>query len=465
MVSFQLLPALVRRRNICVHLVSLEAWQELAHAFAFQQATLSTLASPIQRALSEALCRSAGGMSSGDATNQYVRDLLGPITRNLATLSKREDLQTFSQQPDVILQVSCLIERLRGAARATLPRSQKAILEIGSSVMEPLLILLETYRHQSSVVYLLLKYVVDWVDGQVAFLEAKDTVIVFSFCVRLLEIYSTHNIGKVSVSTSTNLLSEGQTEKYKDLRALLQLLTNLSSKDLIDFACDINGEVENPDVAQVVYLGLHIITPLMSVDLLKYPKLCRQYFTLLAHMLEVYPEKVAKLSPDGFSRIVGTLDFGLHHQDVEVVSMSLTALNAVAFYHYQAICRGQEGLGVHVLSIQDTQGVVKEGVLAHFLRSVMQFLLFDDYSNELVEPAADALLPLILCNTTLYQRLAQELLEGQQDALLQSRLATAFHVLLNAQQVTSSLDRQNRRKFRENLYAFLTDVRGFLRTR
>jgi hypothetical protein len=82
----------------------------------------------------------------------------------------------------------------------------------------------------------------------------------------------------------------------------------------IDFACDINGEVENPDVAQVVYLGLHIITPLMSVDLLKYPKLCRQYFTLLAHMLEVYPEKVAKLSPDGFSRIVGTLDFGLHHQ-------------------------------------------------------------------------------------------------------------------------------------------------------
>jgi hypothetical protein len=77
-----------------------------------------------------------------------VRDLLGPITRNLATLSKREDLQTFSQQPDVILQVSCLIERLRGAARATLPRSQKAILEIGSSVMEPLLILLETYRHQ-----------------------------------------------------------------------------------------------------------------------------------------------------------------------------------------------------------------------------------------------------------------------------------------------------------------------------
>ncbi|BBN15665.1 exportin-4 [Marchantia polymorpha subsp. ruderalis] len=464
-VCFQFLPALVRRRNICAHLVTMEAWQELAHAFAYQQPTLSALAAPIQRALSEALCKSAAGMSSGDATNQYVKDLLGPITGSITGLSKREDFQTFAQQPDVILQVSCLMERLRGAARATLPRSQKAIFEVGAAVMEPLLILLQTYKHQSSVVYLLLKYVVDWVDGQVAFLEAKETAILFHFCVRLLEIYSAHNIGKVSVSKSMNLISESQTEKYKDLRVLLQLLTNLSSKDLIDFACDLNGEVENPDVAQVVYLGLHIITPLMSVDLLKYPKLCRQYFTLLAHMLEVYPEKVAKLSTEGFGRIVGTLDFGLRHQDVEVVNMSLTALNAVAFYHYHAVCRGQEGLGAHALSTPGPDGAPKEGVLAHFLRSVMQFLLFEDYSNELVEPAADALLPLILCNTGLYQKLAQELLEGQKNAILQSRLATAFHVLLNSNNVSSSLDRNNRRRFRENLYLFLSDVRGFLRTR
>ncbi|XP_024397828.2 uncharacterized protein [Physcomitrium patens] len=417
--AFQLLPSLVQRRNICVHLVTLEPWQELAQAFAYQQPPLALLASPIQRALSEALCRSASGMGPAEATNQYVRDLLSPLASTLATISKHDDLQVLSQQPNVIIQVSCLIDRLRGAARATLPRSQSAIFDVGAAVMEPLLVLMRTYNNHSSVIYLVLKYVVDWVDGQVAFLEAKDTAIVFSICVRLLEIYSTHNIGKVSVSTSVNLNNESQTEKYKDLRALLQLLTNSSSKDL------------------VVYLGLHIITPLMSVDLLKCPKLSRQYFTLLAHMLEVYPEKVAKLSPEGFARISATLEFGLRHQNVEVVSISFTALNAVAFYHYQAICRGQEGLGIHALSIQNEHGVVKEGVLDHFLRSVMQFLLFDDYSNDLVELAADALLPLVVCNTALYRRLALELLKGQHHALLQSRLATAFHVLLNANQVTS----------------------------
>eukprot|EP00249_Psilotum_nudum_P010588 c22631_g1_i2 orf=152-3370(+) len=311
---FQLLPSLVRRRNICAHIVSMGAWQELAKAFAFQDLALLVFAAPIQRALAETLCRSASGMESGDNTNQYVKDLMVPIACSLSDLSSRPDLKNFAQQPDAILMVCCLIERLRGAARAVMPRSQKAIFEVGAAVMEPLLIFLEVYKNQSAVVYALLKYVVDWVDGQVAFLEAKDTAILFNFCVRLLQIYSTHNIGKVSLSTSKNLLTESQTEKYKDLRALLQLLTNLSSKDLVDFASDGNDEVENPDVAQVVYLGLHIINPLISVDLLKYPKLCRQYFTLLAHMLEVYPEKIAKLSTEAFGHIVGTLDFGLRHQ-------------------------------------------------------------------------------------------------------------------------------------------------------
>eukprot|EP01018_Ginkgo_biloba_P030182 Gb_04408 [translate_table: standard] len=461
---FQLLPALVRRRNICAQLVTMDPWKELANAFSNER-TLFSLAAPLQRSLAETLCRSAYGMGSPDTTNQYVRDLMGPITTYLTDLSRKNDLHSFAQQPDAILLVSCLVERLRGAARATQPRSQRAIFEMGAAVMNSLLTFLEAYKNQSSVVYILLKFVVDWVDGQVAFLEANDTAILFSFCVRLLQIYSSHNIGKVSLSLSRNLLTETETEKYKDLRALLQLLTNLSSKDLVDFSSDSKGEAENPDVAQVVYLGLHIITPLISLDLLKYPKLCHQYFNLMAHMLEVYPEKVAKLSPEAFAHIVGTLNFGLRHQDVEVVNMTLTALNAIAFYHYKAVCKGQEGLGMHALTTQGSNGAMQEGVLAHFLRSLLQFLLFEDYSNELVSPAADALLPLIMCDTALYQRMAEELLQGQQNVVFQSRLATALHVLINSNQLTSSLDRANRQRFRKNLHEFLVDVRGFLRTK
>ena len=43
----------------------------------------------------------------------------------------------------------------------------------------------------------------------------------------------------------------------------------------------------SPFPAQIVFAGLDIIVPLLSPELLKFPKLCRAYFALLAHMLEV----------------------------------------------------------------------------------------------------------------------------------------------------------------------------------
>jgi hypothetical protein len=61
------------------------------------------------------------------------------------------------------------VEHLRGATMATEPRSQKAIFEMGAAVMNSLLRFLEVYKNQSMVVYVLLKFTVDWVDGQVAF--------------------------------------------------------------------------------------------------------------------------------------------------------------------------------------------------------------------------------------------------------------------------------------------------------
>ncbi|XP_077228966.1 exportin-4 protein isoform X2 [Tasmannia lanceolata] len=359
--------------------------------------------------------------------------------------------------------VSCLLERLRGAARSTQPRTQKAIFDIGLAVMNPLLTLLEIYKNQSAVVYMILKFVVDWVDGQVMFLEAKDTAVLVSFCMRLLEIYSSHNIGKISLSISSSLLSEAKTEKYKDLRALLQLLTNLCSKDLVDFSSG-SDEGENTDISQVVYLGLHIITPLISLDLLKYPKLCRDYFALLSHLLEVYPEKVARLNAEAFAHIVGTLDFGIRHQDTEVVNVCLSALNALASYHYKERSIGKEGLGAHAEGFEDPNGKLQEGILSRFLQSLLHLLLFEDYSTELVDSTADALLPLILCEQGLYQRLGQELLEKQANPVFQSRLAVALQTLTSSNQLSSSLDRPNYKKFRKNLHNFLIEVRGFLRT-
>lgn len=46
---------------------------------------------------------------------------------------------------------------------------------------------------------------------------------------------------------------------------------------------------------QAVFLGLDIVVPLMTGELLAVPKLARLYFGLLSYMLEIWPARVAEL--------------------------------------------------------------------------------------------------------------------------------------------------------------------------
>ncbi|XP_020259813.1 exportin-4 isoform X1 [Asparagus officinalis] len=451
----KLLKALVRRKHVCSHLVSLDAWHDLAKVFSTERILLPVNAC-LQRSLAEALVCAAIGLKDPEASNQYVRDLMGPTTAYLVEVASRNDLVGVAQQADAIHMISCMLERLRGAARATQPRYQKGIFEMGHAVMNPLLTLLEAYKNQPAVVYLILKFVADLVYAQVTFLNAQETSILVTFCLQLLQIYSKHNIGKISLSLSISLQSEAQAEKYRDLRALLQLLTNIASKDLVDFSLG----PEEVDIAQVIYIGLHTVSPLISLELLRYPKLSRDYFTLVSHMLEVYPEKVAQLSKEAFLQIIATLDFGIQHQDIDVVDMCLRAVNALASYHYKERVAGKGGLGAHAIVSQGSNGKLQESIVSHFLRLLLQLLLFEDFRMELAGSAADTLLALVLCEQELYQRLVQEFLERQPNPTLQTRLTRALHSLTSSNQLSSSLDRPNRNRFRKNFHVFLTDISG-----
>lgn len=458
---YQLLHALVRQKNICIHLVTLESWSKLAIAFANEK-MLFMLNASHQKSLAQTLVLSASGFRDSEPANQYVRNLMGHMTTYLVEISSRNDLKRVAEQPDIILSVSCLLERLRGAASATEPRMQKSIYEMGFSILNSTLILLAVYKHESAVIYLLLKFVVEWVDGQITYLEAQETTVVIDYCMRLLQLYSSHNIGKISLSLSSSLLNDAKTEKYKDLRALLQLLSSLCSKDLVDFSSD-SLEAHGTSISQVVFYGLHIVTPLISLELLKYPKLCRDYFSLLSHMLEVYPEMVGQLNKEAFSHILETLEFGLHHQDSEVVNMCLRALRALASYHYKETASGKMGLGSHASSLRNPKGELQEGIFSRFLRTTLQLLLFEDYSPDLVGAAADALFPLILCEQGLYQKLGNELIERQANQTFKSRLTNALQSLTSSNQLSCTLDRMNYQRFRKNLTNFLIEVRGFLR--
>lgn len=50
-----------------------------------------------------------------------------------------------------------------------------------------------------------------------------------------------------------------------------------------------------PPCLQVVFTGLDMVIPLMTAELLQFPKLARAFFALLSFTMEVYPERVAAL--------------------------------------------------------------------------------------------------------------------------------------------------------------------------
>ena len=54
---------------------------------------------------------------------------------------------------------------------------------------------------------------------------------------------------------------------------------------------------EEGDVVQAVFAGLEVLIPLLAADpaLLRFPKLARGYFTLLALLLEAHPRAVSAL--------------------------------------------------------------------------------------------------------------------------------------------------------------------------
>ncbi len=63
--------------------------------------------------------------------------------------------------------------------------------------------------------------------------------------------------------------------------------------------------------ADVCLYGIDIIMPLMTLELLKFPTLCLNYFRTVTLLAEIYPEKICNLNPDLQKNLVLSLELGL----------------------------------------------------------------------------------------------------------------------------------------------------------
>lgn len=543
-----LLPTLVKRRLRCSVLVGLASWQQLAAAFASQQAALVAGLHPkVLRHLSCNLALGATGFSlkggsGADATaaaaaaaeqhGGYVRQLTSAAAQRLLDVAARPDLATpaVSSHPQLVREINCLLEMLRGvtAAGATATKAQPALFALTVPLLPALQAVARAFKDQFTVVIASLKLAKAIIETHVPFVTADQFGALVQWVLQLLRQYAQDNKWLIYLSLSSSpsstssaaaapaaapsqppppssgqrrqggagdaLAEEALLERCRALRALIGLLQQVMCRDLIDLSptasslspsASLASATSVDNIGQVVLLGLDIIVPLMSTQMLKYPKLCRQYFTLVADTLEMCPRQVTGLPPAHFSSLMTSLEFGVLHTDGVVVQSALEGLAALARHSQHAAQTGAPGLGSRATG--DGRSVV-----AYFMEVLFRKLLLEDMPQELVELAADALLPLIETEEGSYRQLAGALLASQaahdartHDAVSQSLAKLLPATLLQAaagdeaaaaaaaaaasgsqlQRYQLLSNRANKRKFRECLCTVVAEVRGLIRTK
>ena len=517
-VASVLLPALTRRRALCRACVSLPMWAQIIDLEASALARAVDPNGPaggasfppeIHRGVCVVLGRAAEGLNDEAQCREYIGRILSPLGTAL---------QTVAGDPAAIAhpfgeaRAVAVLEALRGAVQATIARSQAPVFDFFVTSFEPLLVLQSAGQNSAQISRLVLRLTEEIVKNQSCFLCPAHAAIMCRHCLRVVEVYAQSSRCKVGMEVGATHRSERIKESYKEVKALLRMLTHVTDSDAGGDEDDDGGggggptvaaaaamaagqgamegrlkggravgganEMAAVDVAQVVFIGLNTVIPLITDELLTFPKLCHQYFTLLGHMLEAYPGKVAALPRELFSALMGTLEFGLKHSNVEVARESLAALAAMGQFHHCAEANaaavaanpqagdlaaliGPVGLGQHNAPAAERGGV---SILAHLMRVVLNRLIFEDASMDLVEAAADALLPLMMCERGAFERTAQELLAGLSgNAGAQQHVAGSLHALTTANGLTDKVDRANRRRFRRNMSKFLMETRGFVR--
>lgn len=92
----------------------------------------------------------------------------------------------------------------------------------------------------------------------------------YETCLQTIQTYARCNSNRLTVD------STAEEDSFQDILLLMQLLTNLLSKDILNFNHTEQNQPPSTMPADVFFYGLNIIMPIMTIDLLKFPSLCIQ---------------------------------------------------------------------------------------------------------------------------------------------------------------------------------------------
>ncbi|XP_060732170.1 exportin-4 isoform X2 [Tachysurus vachellii] len=312
--TVELLVTLVEKRERANIVVQCENWWSLAKQFASRSPPLHLLSSPIQRTLMKALVLGGFAHMDSDTKQQYWAEVLHPLQQRFLNLINQENFAQICQEEAVKQEIVATLEALCGIAEATQIDNVASLFSFLMDFLSSCIGLMEVYQNSPETVNLIIEVFVEVAHKQICYLGETKSMKLYEVCLTLLQVYSKNNLGRKRLDVAA------EEDQYQDLLLIMELLTNLLSKEFIDFSDtdevfrgqeQSSGAGRTVSAADVVLFGVNIVLPLMSQDLLKFPSLCNQYYKLITFICEIFPEKIPQLPEELFKSLMFSLELGM----------------------------------------------------------------------------------------------------------------------------------------------------------
>ncbi|CAG8435067.1 2923_t:CDS:10 [Ambispora gerdemannii] len=410
---------------------------------------LNTLPEVIHNILIQTITIITSGESNPDLRLNYFKIIAQAIEKRLINALQRPDFDQKYQQADVMTDVMNALEMFDGLALASSISNNAMVFSFCAKYFESFVRILQYYQNCPEVVILVLRFFKSFV-GHIEFsqLATEQNQLAYKTIGEIFKVYSEANLGK----NLSKLIEEGNEEPYSDISILLSLLSELIATDFRGFfesdsAQDTSG---NLNVPNIVFYGINQLVPLINQEMLKIPRLCSGYIRLVSNIIESYPHRLINLSAELLNSLMASLDTPIY----DVARQGYQAITPLALFAHN------EERKKDILAVQHLYPFLDK-----FLQIVFKCLLFKDFEANLIDPAAESLVALICARRNSYNSLVSSII-AQQAPDTRNHLQEAFYNLSIS--VTETLPESVLRPrdvsgFREVLFRFLMDVRGFLR--
>lgn len=381
------------------------------------------------------------GAAVEDVNNraEYWKRILSPVQERFKTILCQENFNRIYQEEGVKTEIIDILESFTGITAGSHISTVHELFSFMSSILSELSTLLNLYHNYQLIVQLVLELFCECAKRMLCYLSHADSKKLYEYCLSTVQTYANCNANRFS----SEIIAEENS--FQDLLLVMELLTNLLAKDCVDLApFETTEEESSVTAADVCLYGINFIMPLMTIDLLKYPALCIQYYKMITLVNEIYPQKVCQLPEELLRRLLGSVELGLTQFGPEVLMFCLDFIQVLATH-------------IHVSGLQNSS-IYR--LLMPMLKLLLDLILSHQINSDMFNAASTSLFALVCCYSDQYQSYVQNLIQNQTDSSNAERLATAFTELTT--NIELKPERLWKLKFRDNFDKFIVNVHGFL---